>query len=107
MLATAGDLLVCVPGGQGVEVAAIRGGRLEASWTQRAGEPVARPQALEPGAEETPWDAEELLIVWRFLTRAARRGGWVASCSGELASRLGDRSAVERLAAGRPAPTPR
>jgi DNA polymerase-3 subunit epsilon len=119
-LAAAGDVLVCVPRSPSLEVAAIRGGRLVRSWTQPLGEPVRCEQAFEAltlteaagagaaagGAAGTPGPAgdaeiEETMIVWRFLVRAARRGGWVASCSGELASRIGDRPVAERLTAAR------
>jgi DNA polymerase-3 subunit epsilon len=108
-LAASGELLVCLPGRNGVEVAALADGRLVQSWIQPAAEPVDRARAFEaptldaePAAEAA--DIEELMIVWRFLARAARRSGWVESCSGELASRVGDRWAAERLAAERRRP---
>jgi DNA polymerase-3 subunit epsilon len=115
-LAAAGDLLVCVPRPPDVEVAAIRSGRLVGSWRQPPGEPVRCEQAFETltladaaeadgAAADPPGDIDEVMLVWRFLTRAARKGGWVESCTGELASYIADRRVVERLAADRPALT--
>lgn len=112
-----------------MEVAVIRSGHLVRTWVQPTGEPVSaerafEPPAPEPGPADQPHpdglhtgaadtshkghdridadlgDAEELMIVWRFLERAARRGGWIASCSGELSCRISDRLAAERLRAG-------
>jgi hypothetical protein len=121
-LAGAGDLLVCVPRPPSLEVAAIRRGRLVRSWTQPLADPVRCEEAFEAltladAAEATAAageargpqgagdgaDIDETMIVWRFLVRAARRGGWVASCSGELASRIADRAVAERLASTVPA----
>jgi DNA polymerase III subunit epsilon len=111
MLTAAGDLLVCVPNATlrgrsepALECAAIRNGRLVRSWVQPASDTVGAQQAFEslaPEATGDPGDLEEPMIVWRFLGRAAREGGWVASCTGDLSSRISDRPAVERLAAGR------
>lgn len=88
-LRSAGDIIISTPAGV---CFAIREGLLVAS--------EVLPSAVAPEPEQMfgfgaprevsdppqPEEIDEMMIVWRYIGRAASAGGWVAYCSGVFAS---------------------
>lgn len=108
-LEDAEGLVVCRPGPAGVEAAAVRRGGWSApgslgkppSADPQA--PFGQPSLPAPGAGRAARDVAEVLLVWRFIARAVRAGGWVAWCSGTFACRPGEpRSRARARAPGEP-----
>lgn len=93
MLRMAEDLVICVSVTNGVECYAISSGLLVTSEVipPEAAPDPSRMLGLSPPRvpcdPPTPDEIDEMVIVWRFIGRAATAGGWVAYCSGVFACR--------------------
>lgn len=91
-LVTARDLVVCAPSKQGgVDAVAIRQGMHVCSIHLDDAAECDPQQMLFAAPDIDPErivqqpDIEEMLIVWRWMTKRARAGAWVAYCNGEFA----------------------
>lgn len=89
-LSDAGDLVVAAPSSEGYEVVALRRGRFVASVVVDSPDAcdtaslfISAPDEVDIASHE---HREEAQIVWRWLTKAARRGAFVLHCTGSLHS---------------------
>lgn len=77
-LQRAKDFAICTPSG---EVTAIRNGGMVTSFIEEGPFDPARLFDIAPEMAPT---IDEMMIVWRYIAKAATDGGWLVYCSGRF-----------------------